>query len=133
MKSSCSWLIFLVILYFQLCYRAPPWSSSSVLDHRSLRRLFESWRGHIWRLFHLWPHFITFGGHAHLAYHVHKSGRKTSINHHHHHHCYIYLICRSAYINHIMPLLIMIIITNFYCANIRKKNRAQWRTQYRGW
>jgi len=31
-------------------------------------------------LFHLWLLFITFGGRsAYLAYHVHKSGRKTSI------------------------------------------------------
>jgi len=31
-------------------------------------------------VFHLWLHFITFGGRsAHLAYHVHKGGRKTSI------------------------------------------------------
>ena len=38
------------------------------------------WWGHIWRLFHLWLCFITFGGRlAHLAYHVHKSGRKTLI------------------------------------------------------
>jgi len=59
---------------------APPWSSSSVLDHRSLPPLFESRRQHIWRLFHLWLHFITFGGRlAHLAYILHKSGRKTSI------------------------------------------------------
>ena len=59
---------------------APPWSSGSVLDHRSLRRVFESWRGHIWRLFHIWLRLITFGGRsAHLAYHVHKSGRKTPI------------------------------------------------------
>ena len=66
-------------LRWHLC-RAPPLSSDSLLDHRSLPPVFESWRGHIWRLFHLWPHFITFGGHsAHLAYHVHKSGRKTSI------------------------------------------------------
>jgi len=49
--------------------------SGSVFDHRSLNR-----RGHIWRLFHLWLRFITFGGRsAHLAYHVHKSGRKTSM------------------------------------------------------
>ena len=42
--------------------------------------MFESRRGHIWRLFHLWLRFITVGGRsAHLAYHVHKSGRKTSI------------------------------------------------------
>jgi len=41
--------------------------------------------GHIWRLFRLWLRLITFGSRsAHLAYHVHKSGRKTSIiiNHH---------------------------------------------------
>jgi len=32
------------------------------------------------RLFHLWLRFITFGGHsAHLAYHVHRNGHKTSI------------------------------------------------------
>jgi len=65
---------------------APPWSSGSVLDHRLLPPVFESQRGNIWRLFHLWLRFITFGGHsAQLAYHVHKSGRKTSIiiiNHH---------------------------------------------------
>ena len=59
---------------------APPWSSGSVLDHRLLPPVFESWRGHIWRLFHLWLRFITFGGRsAHLAYHAHKSGHKTSI------------------------------------------------------
>ena len=59
---------------------APPWSGGSVLDHRSLPPVFESWCGHIWRLFHLWLRLITFGGClAHLAYHVHKSGRKTSI------------------------------------------------------
>ena len=52
----------------------------SVLDHRSLPPVFESWHGHIWRLFHLWLCFITSGGRsAHLTYHVHKSGRKTSI------------------------------------------------------
>ena len=60
--------------------RAPSWSSGSVLDHRSLPPVFESRRGHIWRLFHFWLRLITFGGRsAHLAYHVHKSGRKTSI------------------------------------------------------
>ena len=61
---------------------APPWSSGSVLDHRSQPPGFESRSGHIWRVFHLWLHLITFGGrsaHLHLAYHVHKSGRKTSI------------------------------------------------------
>jgi len=52
----------------------------SVLDHRSLPPVFESRRGHIWRLFHLLHHLITFGGHsAHLAYHVHNSSCKTSI------------------------------------------------------
>ena len=60
--------------------RVPPWFSGSVLDHRSLPPVFESWRGHIWRLFHLWLRFITFGGRsAHLAYHVHKNGCKTPI------------------------------------------------------
>ena len=34
----------------------------------------------MWRLFHLWLRFITFAGRlAHLAYRVHKSGRKISI------------------------------------------------------
>ena len=55
-------------------------SSGSVFHHRSLPLVFESRRGHIWRLFHIWLRFITFGGRsAHLAYHVHKSGRKTPI------------------------------------------------------
>jgi len=59
---------------------APPWCSGSVLDHRSLPPVFESRRGHIWRLFHLSLRLITFGGRsAHLAYYVHKSGRKTAI------------------------------------------------------
>jgi len=56
----------------------PPWCSGSVLDNRSLPPVFESRRGHIWSLFHIWLRFISFGGcSAHLAYHVHKSGRKT--------------------------------------------------------
>jgi len=60
--------------------RAPPWSSGSVLDHRSLPLVFESQRGHISRLFHLWLRFITYEGRsAHLVYHVHKSGCKTPI------------------------------------------------------
>ena len=51
-----------------------------MLDHRSLPLVLESRRGHIWRVFHLWFRFINFGGRsAHLAYHVHKIGRKTSI------------------------------------------------------
>ena len=54
--------------------------TGSALDHGSLPTEFEFWHGDIWRVFHLWPRFITFGGHsAHRAYHVHKSGRKTSI------------------------------------------------------
>ena len=58
----------------------PPCSSSRVLDRRSLSPMFKSRRGYIWRLFHLWLNFITCGGQlAHLAYHVHKSGSKTSI------------------------------------------------------
>ena len=49
------------------------------MEHRSLPPEFESRRGHIWKLFHLRLRFITFGGRsAHLAYHMHKSGRKTS-------------------------------------------------------
>ena len=55
----------------------------SALDHRSLPLEFESRHGHNWRVFHLWLRFITFGGRAaHLAYHVHKSGHKTSITNH---------------------------------------------------
>jgi len=42
--------------------------------------MFQSWREHIWRWFHLWLRLITFGGRsAHLAYLVHKSGHETSI------------------------------------------------------
>ena len=56
---------------------ATPWSSGSVLDHRSLPPVFESRREHIWRLFHISLRSITFGSRsAHLAYLVHKSGRK---------------------------------------------------------
>ena len=52
------------------------------LDHRSLAPEFKSRGGHIWRAFHLWLHFITFGGRlAQLVYHVHKSGNKNT-NHH---------------------------------------------------
>ena len=53
---------------------------STVLDHRSLPPVLESRPVHIWRVFHLWLRFITFGIHsAHLAYRVHKGGRKTLI------------------------------------------------------
>jgi len=52
----------------------------SPLDHRALPPEFESRRGHIWKVFHLWLCFITFGGRsAHLAYQVHESGHKTQI------------------------------------------------------
>jgi len=52
----------------------------SVWNHRSLPPEFELRRGHIWRVFHLWLRFITLGGRsARLAYHVQKSGHKTSI------------------------------------------------------
>ena len=62
--------------------------TGSVLDHRSPTPEFEHRHGHIWWVFHLWLRFIIFGGRsAHLANHVHKSGRKTSIiiiiNHRH--------------------------------------------------
>ena len=53
--------------------------TGSALDHRSLSRKFESRGGHIWRMLH---RFITSSSlSAHLAYHVHKSGRnnQTSI------------------------------------------------------
>ena len=66
------------LLYYD--FGVPPWSSGSVLDHSSLPPVFESRRGHIWRLFRLSLRLITFGGRsAHLAYLVHKSGSKTSI------------------------------------------------------
>ena len=69
------------------CWRFPPNHTGhlcgpvgSALDHRSLPFGFESQHGHIWRVFHLWLGFITLESClAHLAYHVHKSGRKTSI------------------------------------------------------
>ena len=51
----------------------PPWSGCSVIDHISLPPVFESRRGHILRVFHLWLRLITFVGRsAHLAYHVYK-------------------------------------------------------------
>ena len=54
--------------------------TGGALDHRSLPPEFESRRGHIWRVFHPWLSFIILGGRsAHLAYHVNKSVRKTSI------------------------------------------------------
>ena len=78
----CIYLLLYVILFrfgtLQVC--EPPWSSGSVLDHRSLPPVFESRRGDIWRLFRLWLRLIAFGRHsAHLAYRIDKSGRKTSI------------------------------------------------------
>jgi len=66
----------------------------SELDHRSVPPEFKSWRRNIWRS-PLWLIFITFGGRlAHLSYHVHKSGRKTSI----------IITCESPY-DHIWPAL----------------------------
>ena len=54
--------------------------AGSALGHTSLPLEFESRHGHIWRMRHLWRCFITSGGRsAHLAYHVNKRGRKTSI------------------------------------------------------
>ena len=51
-----------------------------MLDNRSLPPMFELRCEHTWRVFHLWLRFITFWGRsAHLAYQVHKSGRKTPI------------------------------------------------------
>ena len=77
-----TWVVILMVPLMSMFFSSP-WSSGSVLDHRSLPPVFESRRGDIWRLFHLWLRFVTFGSRsAHLAYHVHKSGRKTSINHH---------------------------------------------------
>ena len=54
--------------------------NGSLLEHTSLPPEFESRHWHNWGVFHIWPCFITFGGClAHLAYHVHKSGHKTSV------------------------------------------------------
>jgi len=56
------------------------WFSGSVLDYKLLSPVFESWWEHIWRLFQFSLRFITFAGRsAHLAYQVHKSGRKTLV------------------------------------------------------
>ena len=58
----------------------PVWSNGNVFDHRSLPPMFETRPGHIWKVFRLSLCLITFGSRsAHLAYHVHKSGHKTSI------------------------------------------------------
>jgi len=78
--SEHSNLNFICKTQYSMKVKAPLWSNGSVLDHRSLSLVFESGRVHIWRVFHLWLRFITFGGHsAHLTYHVDKGGRKTSI------------------------------------------------------
>ena len=58
----CIWSISVMV-----CLRC---LTGSVLDHRSLPPEFESWLGHIWRVFHLWLRFITSGG---------------CLGHHHHH------------------------------------------------
>jgi len=55
--------------------------TGSALDHISQPPEFESRREHIWRVFHLWLRFITFGGRsAHLAYRVHKVAVKHQSN-----------------------------------------------------
>ena len=73
-------------------FKTVSYCPQSALDHKSLPPEFESRRGNIWRVFHLWLRFITFGARSvYLACHMHKSGRKTLINHqssiidHHHH------------------------------------------------
>jgi len=49
------------------------------LGHRSIAPGFKPRLGYVRRVFHLSLHLITFGGHSsHLAYLVHKSGRKTA-------------------------------------------------------
>jgi len=79
------WRILFIYYWFPLSLdplrsQVNTWSSGSVLDYRSLPPVFKSRRGHIWRLFCLSLRLITFGSRsAHLAYLVHKSGRKTSI------------------------------------------------------
>jgi len=63
-------LLYLIQLDIQLCVCLGRLRGlvGSALDRRSLPPEFESRRRHIWRLFHLWLDFITFGGRpAHLA------------------------------------------------------------------
>ena len=51
-----------------------------VLSHNLLPSEFKSRHAHIWSVFHLRLHFITIGGCSfHLAYHVHKGGRKIPV------------------------------------------------------
>ena len=82
-SRSKSWILYSQILQARVCdtvFLAPRSLIDSALDRRSLRSELESRRGHIWKVSHLWVRFITFeGSSAYLAYHVHKSGRKTSI------------------------------------------------------
>ena len=71
------YLVYYLITHYDLIYYLGCLCGliSSMVDHKSLPPEFESWCGHIWRVFHLWLCFITFGGRsAHLAYNVHKSG-----------------------------------------------------------
>ena len=87
----------------------PPWSSGSVLDYRSLPPVFKSQRGHILRLFCLSLRLITFGGRSpHLAYLVHKSGRKTSI----------IIIVSNTNINFICIIIIILITVKVVLAPI---------------
>ena len=106
--------------------RAPPWSSGSVLDHRSLPPVFESRRGPIWTLFRLSLRLITFGGRsAHLAYLVHKSSRKTSIINHHHHHLRPIINNRLSHI-----LLYLIMFFRFQTNNYHQIRNWAYLSQY---
>ena len=52
--------------------------TGSMVNHRSIAPGFKPWPDYVRRVFYLWLCLIIFGGHsAHLAYFVHKSGRKT--------------------------------------------------------
>jgi len=79
------------------------------LNHRSLPPEFKSRHRHIWRVFHLWLRFITFGDcSAHLAYHVPKSGRKPSIN--------LY-DCMIVLVMYMIVLVIYVIVLVIYVVN----------------
>ena len=59
---SCYESSFLPFFSMVLCL------TGSTVDHRSLPPEFKSQCGHVWRVFHLWLRFITFGDHsAHLV------------------------------------------------------------------
>ena len=53
--------------------------TGSAISHRSIAPRFKPRPGYVRRVFHLTLRLITFGGRsAHLAYAVHKSGRKAA-------------------------------------------------------